>query len=66
MQLPKVSGTGDLNQLRQLLDKTESAFRSLQGIGISIDTYGTFPTPVIMAKMPQELRLFLSRGMSDE
>ena len=66
MQLPKVSDTGDLKQLRQLLDKTESAVRSLQGIGISIDTYGTFLTPVIMAKIPQELRLILSRGMSDE
>ena len=66
MQLPKVSDNGDLKQLRQLLDKTESAVRSLQGIGISIDTYGTFLTPVIMAKILQELRLILSRGMSDE
>ena len=66
MQLPKVSDSGDLKQLRQLLDKTESAVRSLQGIGISIDTYGTFLTPVITAKIPQELRLILSRGMSDE
>ena len=66
MQLPKVNNTGDLKQLRQLLDKTKSAVRSLQGIGISIDTYGTFLTPVIMAKIPQGLRLILSRGMSDE
>ena len=28
--------------------------------------HGTFLTPVIMAKIPQELRLILSRGMSDE
>ena len=66
MQLPKVSDTGDLKKLRQLLDKSKSAVRSLQGIGISIDTYGTFLTPVIMAKIPQESRLILSRGMSDE
>ena len=66
MKLPKVNDGGDLKQLRQLLDKTESAARSLQGIGISTDTYGTFLTPVIMAKIPQELRLILSRGMSDE
>ena len=66
MKLPKVNDGGDLKQLRQLLDKTESAVRSLQGIGISTDTYGTFLTPVIMAKIPQELRLILSRSMSDE
>ena len=66
MQLPKITDSSDLKQLRQLLDKTESAVRSLQGIDISIDTYGTFLTPVIMAKIPQELRLIISRGMSDE
>ena len=57
MQRPNVNDSGDHKQLQQLLDKTESAVRSLQGIGISIDTYGTFLTPVIMAKIPQELRL---------
>ena len=66
MQLPKLNNSSDLKQLRQLLDKTEAAIRSLQGIGVSSETYGTFLTPVIMAKIPQELRLILSRGMSDE
>ena len=61
MQLPKLNNYSDLKQLRQLLD-----IRSLQGIGVSSETYGTFLTPVIMAKIPQELRLILSRGMSDE
>ena len=66
MQLPKLNNPSDLKQLRQLLDTTEGAIRSLQGIGVSSETYGTFLTPVLMAKMPQELRLILSRGMSDE
>ena len=66
MQLPKMNNSSDLKQLRQLLDKTEGAIRSLQGIGVSSETYGTFLTPVLMAKMPQELRVILSRGMSDE
>ena len=62
MQLPKLNNSRDLKQLRQLLDKTEAATRRLQGIGVSSQTYGTFLTPVIMAKIPQDL----SRGMSDE
>ena len=66
MQLPKLNNSSDLKQLRQLLDKTEAAIRSLRGIGVSSETYGTFLTPVIMAKIPQEMRLILSRGMSDE
>ena len=66
MQLPKLNNSRDLKQLRQLLDKTEAATQSLQGIGVSSETYGTFLAPVIMAKIPHEVRLILSRGMSDE
>ena len=66
MQLPKVNDGNDLKQLRQLLDRTEAAVRSLQGIGVPTETYGTFLTPVIMGKIPQELRLILSREASDE
>ena len=66
MQLSKVSDGSDLKQLRQLLDRTEAAVRSLKGIGISTETYGTFLTPVIMGKIPQELRLILSRGTSED
>ena len=66
MQLSSVEDGTNLKQLRHLLDKTEATMRSLQAIGISTETYGTFLTPVIMTKIPQELRLILSRGMSDE
>jgi len=66
MQLPKVNDGNDLKQLRQLLDRTEAAVTSLQGIGVPTETYGTFLTPVIMGKIPQELRLILSREASDE
>ena len=66
MQLPKLNNSRDLKQLRQLLDKTEAATRSLQEIGVSSETFGTFLTPVIMAKIPQEVRLISSRRMSDE
>ena len=59
MQLPKVSDGSHLKQLHHLLDRTEAAVRSLKGTGISTETYqtyATFLTPVIMGKIPQELR----------
>ena len=65
VQLPKMNNSSDMKQQRQLLDKTEAAIRSLQGIGVSSETYGTFLTPVIIPKIPQELRLILSRGMTN-
>ena len=61
IQLLKVNDGNDLKQLRQLLDRTEAAVRSLQGIGISTETYGTSLTPVIMGKIPQELSYLESR-----
>ena len=57
MQLPIVSDGSDLKKLRQLMDRTEAAVRSLKGIGISTETYGTFLTPAIMGKIPQEFDL---------
>ena len=56
MQLPIVSDGSDLKKLRQLMDRTEAAVRSLKGIGISTETYGTFLTPAIMGKIPQEFK----------
>ena len=54
LQLAMVSDDNDLKTLRQLYDKTESTIRSLNGNGISEETYGTFLAPTIMAKLPQK------------
>ena len=66
LQLPVVNDDDDLKKLRQLYDKTESTVRSLNGIGISQDTYGTFLAPTIMAKLPKEMRPTVSRKLSEE
>ena len=66
MQLPGVSSSEDLRKLRFIYDKTEGIVRSLQGIGITSETYGTFLIPVIMEKLPPDLRLTLSRKLCEE
>ena len=66
MQLPRVSSREDLQKLRFIYDKTEGTVRSLQGIGITSETYGTFLTPVIMGKLPPDLSLTLSRKLCEE
>ena len=66
MQLPRVISSEDLQKLRFIYDKTEGIVRSLQGIGITSETYGTFLTPVIMGKLPPDLRLTLSRKLCEE
>ena len=66
MQLPRVSSSEGLQKLRFIYDKTEGFVRSLQGIGINSETYGTFLTPVIMGKLPPDLCLTLSRKLCEE
>ena len=56
MELPRVSSGEDLQKVRFIYDKTEGIVRSLQGIGITSETYRTFLTPVIMGNY---LRIFV-------
>ena len=65
MKLPIVSSFEDLKSLRSLYDKTETVVRGLRSIGTEPSSYGTFITPVLMAKIPEELRVTISRNLSD-
>ena len=65
MELPRVCSSEDLQKLLFIYDKTEGIVRNLQGTGITSETYGTFLTPVIMGKLPQDLRLTLSRKLCE-
>ena len=66
LQLPKVNTSEELKKLRLVFDKTESVIRSLQGIGITPEMYSTFLTLILMSKIPNDLRLILSRKLLDE
>ena len=66
MQLPKVSTNDDLRGLRILYDKLETTTRSLKSIGINSDSYSAILSPVIMSKLPSELRLLISRELNEE
>ena len=66
LQLPKVNTSEELKKLRLVFDKTESVICSLQEIGITPEIYGTFLTPILRSKIPNDLHLTLSRKLSDE
>ena len=48
---------------RQLLDRVATGLRSLESLGIEIDTYGILLAPIIRKKLPAELNLMLSREL---
>ena len=64
LQLPKVNTSEELKKLRLVFDKTELVIRSLQGIGVTPKMYGTFLTPILMSKIPNDLCLILNRKIN--
>ena len=66
MDLPKISGNEDLRSLRILYDRIEAATRSLNSIGVPSSNYSAVLSPIIMSKLPQEVRLIISRKLDDE
>lgn len=52
--------------LRRLYDRVETNIRSLNALGVSADTYGGILSPVLIKKLPPELRLIVSREAGEE
>ena len=51
--------------LRQLYDKVESHIRSLKALGISTESYGSLLTSTLLSKVPADIRLTVSRSITD-
>ena len=64
LNLEPVSAAHQLRNLRRLYDGVETHVCSLKGLGVDSKTYGTLLASVLLNKLPQELRLILSRRNS--
>ena len=51
--------------LQQLYDKVESHIRSLKVLGISTKSYGSLLTSTLLSKVPADIRLTVSRSITD-
>ena len=65
LNLGHVSAAHQLRNLRRLHDSVETHVRSLKSLGVDSETYGTLLAFVLLNKLPQELRLIVSRKTSD-
>ena len=54
----------DIGRLRKFYDDVTSHVRSLVNLGVESKTYGSLLCPVILEKLPNELRLIISRNNS--
>ena len=65
LNLELVSAAHLLRNLSRLHDSVETHVRSLKSLGVESETYGTLLASVLLNKLPQELRLIVSRKTSD-
>ena len=62
LKLPAVE-TMDLEKRRSLYDNIEGSVRSLASVGIKLERYQSFVCPLVMAKLPAEIRIEINKRL---
>ena len=60
-----VASPHNLKGLRHLYDSVETQVCGLRALGVPSESYGSLLSSVLMNKLPQELRLIVSREITD-
>ena len=66
LNIKAVTSMNDVKGMRAIYDNLESHVRSLLSLGVDSKHYGTLLIPVVMEKLPSEVRLVVSRKFGDE
>ena len=66
LNLPTVNSHHDLRGLRHLYDAVEMHVRGLRALGVTADSYCGLLTSILMNKLPSEIRLIISRELTEE
>ena len=66
LKIGSVSSCSDMRGLRHLFDQVSSHIRSLKSLDVGSDTYGGLLCPVLVARLPPELQLIVSRNISED
>ena len=65
LQVEAVTSSQNTRALRKLLDGVNSHIHSLQSLGVEQDSYSSLLCPVLVGKLPSDLRLVISHKVSD-
>ncbi|KAL9979034.1 hypothetical protein ACROYT_G016626 [Oculina patagonica] len=65
LKLPSLGSTADVRKFRQTNDEIEAHVRGLQALKVPTESYGRFLVPVLMTKIPEDIRLLVGREMKD-
>ena len=66
LKLPPVLSSRDVKGMRNICDSIEANVRSLEALDISSEKYGSLLAPIFMSKIPDEIRLTISRNTTAE
>lgn len=61
LTLENVKGSRDIKSMRKLYDQIESQVRSLNALGFKAENYGPMLIPVLLSKLPNDIKLMISR-----
>ena len=65
LSLPTVKTVNELHKLREVYDIIEINVRSLKSLEITSEHYGPILVSIVMSKLPDQVRLLMSRSMSN-
>ena len=66
VKLARVRDTSNVDQIQKLYDDVEAAIRNLASLGIPSGSYGQLLIPMLLDKLHDELRLAISRKITNE
>ena len=56
----------DISGMRTLYDELQAQVRNLKSLGLDANNYGPMLVPVLMSKLPEEMKLIISREFNSE
>ena len=65
LNINAVSSDSNLKALRQLHDNVKVQVRGLKSLGVASGSHGSLLSPILMSKLPPEIRLIISRVVGD-
>ena len=66
LKLESCSNIHEISKMRNLYESIETHIRSLANLEVPSESYGTILIPMILAKLPQEMQLLISRKVGKD
>lgn len=66
LNIPSIISERDIKSLRKVYDDVESNVRSLKTLGVDFKQYGSLLIPMIVGKIPEEIRLVITKDMGKD